>query len=86
MPADSPADIFDLGVQHSFLIFVLLFWWQQVVRSYAEEFGYDRYLNVGHKALASLDPLYRVFVDIKTGQLQAVGELTLRYTELFAQP
>ena len=85
MSAASPADFFNLGARHSFLIFELLSWRQQVVRSYAEEFSYDRYLNVGHKALARLDPLYRVFVDIKAGQLQAVGELTLRYTERFAR-
>ena len=58
---------------------------QQSVKAHAESVGYGDDLDIGHEAFAALDALDGVFVYIKAGKLERIGELPLRESHIFAQ-
>jgi hypothetical protein len=58
---------------------------QQSVKAHAESVGYSDDLDIGHEAFAALDALDGVFVYIKAGKLDHIGELPLRESHIFAQ-
>ncbi len=58
---------------------------QQSVKAHAESVGYSDDLDIGHEAFAALDALNGVFVYIKAGKLERIGELTLRTAHILAQ-
>ena len=51
---------------------------QQSIKAHAESVGYGDDLDIGHEAFAALDALDGVFVYIKAGKLERIGELPLR--------
>ncbi len=51
---------------------------QQSVKAHAESVGYGDDLDIGHEAFAAFNALDGVFVYIKPGKLERVGELPLR--------
>lgn len=51
---------------------------QQSVKAHAESVGYGDDLDIGHEAFAAFNALDGVFVYIKPGKLERVGELALR--------
>ena len=57
---------------------------QQSVKAHAESVGYGDYFDISHEAFAALDALDGVFVYIKSGKLECIGELALR--EWYSNP
>ena len=51
---------------------------QQSVKAHAESVGYGDDLDIGHEAFAAFNALDGVFVYIKPGKLECIGELPLR--------
>lgn len=51
---------------------------QQSVKAHAESVGYRNYFDIGHEAFAAFNALDGVFVYIKPGKLERVGDLALR--------
>ena len=47
---------------------------QQSVKAHAESVGYSDDLDIGHEAFAALNALNGVFVYIKAGKLERIGE------------
>ena len=58
---------------------------QQSVKAHAESVGYGDDLDIGHEAFAAFNALDGVFVYIKPGKLERVGELPLRESHIFAK-
>jgi hypothetical protein len=55
---------------------------QQSVKAHAESVGYSDDFDIGHEAFAALDALNGVFVYIKAGKLERIGELPLRESHI----
>ncbi len=58
---------------------------QQSIKAHAESVGYSDDFDIGHEAFAAFDALDGVFVYIKPGKLERIGELPLRESHIFAQ-
>ena len=51
---------------------------QQFIDCYAKDLCQCTQFNIRHKTLSALNALDRIFIDIYTGQLEAVSERSLR--------